>query len=111
MELLFVIAPGIIATSLLEKLKKQRFTGAEYLKHMTLFDLFSNFLCVFGYHYVYRSEVSVLEAFNSDVFLVRFVILNVVCSIVLSVGYFLLAPKVDVESNSDDVVEEESDNE
>ncbi len=110
MELLFILAPGIISTSLLEKLRKQRFSVPAYLKHMIVLDLFSNFLCVFFYQYIYRGVGSILESFNTNIFLMRFVILNTLFSIVLSVGYFLLSPKVDIQSNNMDK-EEESDHE
>lgn len=109
MELLFVFAPGIISTSLLEKLNKQHFSSGSYWKHTILFDFFINFFCVFIYHFINRGENSVIELFYSNAFLMKYALLSILLAVILSIGYHYIAPYVSVTVDTTD--EKESRNE
>ena len=53
MELLLIIAPGFISSSLLEKLQKKTFSAYTHFKHTIIFDFFIQlYLLHFGVPYI-----------------------------------------------------------
>ena len=110
MKLLFVISPGIIATCLVEKQKKEHLSSASFLKHTILFDFFTNIGVFLIYHYFYRGELSVVDMLNDSSFLLKYAGLSVVIALLLAFGYHFVAPYISVSVDSDEK-EKESTNE
>lgn len=96
MELLFVFAPGFLASALTEKLQKTKFSGYTHFKYTVIFDFFINLATILFYQYVYHGEGSIIGNFCYNDFIIRFSLLNIVWSVLLSLLYHFLSPYISV---------------
>lgn len=96
MELLIIFCPGIIGITLLEVLRKGKFSSFTFLKRTLVLDLFSNLCSVFSYQYIFRGENSVMEYIYDNRFLLIYTCLNLVIGIILVVLYYLAAPHINL---------------
>lgn len=92
MQWLFFLLPGFLSASFTEKLENRTFSPFQFLKQVCIYDLFINLFSCIIYHYIIRTQESILENFQYNTFLIHFTILNIILSLLIPVIYFSIKP-------------------
>lgn len=111
MEIVAVFLPAFIACRFQEKLEKTKYRGSELVKVWGLYTFFMNLLSVIVYQYILKTPNSMSENFGNNVFIIHYMILNVIGAVILPVLRAAVNPyvslKLERKSGKDDETHEE----
>lgn len=83
MQFVAIFLPGFLACRFQEKLEKAVYHGSELIKVWGMYTFFINLFAIMIYQYILKTPNSINENFGDNIFLIHYMLLNVILAVVL----------------------------
>lgn len=92
MNWIFMLCPGVLSVCIIEKLQQKHFSPLSFFKSYATFTFFINFFSALIYHYIIKTETSIIDNFIYNNFLVHYAVLALFLAVVLPIIYLIFSP-------------------
>lgn len=92
MNWIFMLCPGVLSVCIVEKLQQKHFSPLAFFKGYALFTFFINFFSAVIYHYIIKTETSIIDSFIYNSFLIHYATIVLLLAIILPIIHLIFSP-------------------
>jgi hypothetical protein len=92
MQCMSMILPSFLSVCFSEHLKTKELTLFQFIKKLAIYIILNNLLAIMICYIIFKVNIPLSECFKSNLFFIKYTILNLTISILLPIIFIILSP-------------------